>query len=255
MSTAAFDYVIVGAGAAGCILANRLTASGRHRVLLLEAGGPDKSPWIRIPAGISRLLAMPEYLWPNPTTPTPEFAGRSIPLIQGKGLGGGTSINGMMYVRGQSEDYDAWEAAGCKGWSWKDVLPYFKKSECLEEGGSDELHGRSGELKLSWMKDNIHDTPKAFLQAAQEAGLPFNPDMNSGNQDGIGYLMGCIHKGRRQSTANTFLKAAEGRANLVTRTDALVRRVVFEHGRAAGVELEVSSGAVSTVRCNREVIL
>ncbi len=255
MSTEHHDYIVVGAGAAGCIVANRLTASGRHRVLLLEAGSRDKSPWIRIPAGISRLLAMPEYIWPNPTTPTAEFAGRSIPLIQGKGLGGGTSINGMMYVRGQSQDYDAWEAAGCKGWSWKDVLPYFKRSECLEEGGSDELHGRSGELRLSWMKDNIHDTPKAFLQAAQDAGLPFNPDMNSGHQDGIGYLMGCIHKGRRQSTANTFLKAAEGRANLVTRTDALVRRVVFEHGRAAGVELEDASGAVSTVRCNREVIL
>jgi choline dehydrogenase len=211
MSTESHDYVIVGAGTAGCIVANRLTASGRHRVLLLEAGGRDSNPWVAVPAGISRLLGRLEYIWPNPTTPTPEFAGRSIPLIQGKMLGGSSSINGMMYVRGQSQDYDGWEAQGCKGWSWNDVLPYFKKSECLEVGGSDEFHGRSGELKLSWMKDNIHDTARAFLEAAQQGGLPFNEDMNSGTQDGIGYLL--------------------------------------------GVELESGSGEVSSVRCNREVIL
>jgi choline dehydrogenase len=232
-----------------------LTASGRHRVLLLEAGGRDSNPWVAVPAGISRLLGRLEYIWPNPTTPTPEFAGRSIPLIQGKMLGGSSSINGMMYVRGQSQDYDGWEAQGCKGWSWNDVLPYFKKSECLEAGGSDEFHGRSGEFKLSWMKDNIHDTARAFLEAAQQGGLPFNEDMNSGTQDGIGYLLGCIYKGRRQSTANTFLKAARGRSNLETRVAQLVRRVRFEAGRAVGVELESGSGEVSSVRCNREVIL
>jgi choline dehydrogenase len=255
MSTAQHDYIIVGAGTAGCILAHRLTASGRHRVLLLEAGGRDDNPWIAVPAGISRLLAMPAHLWLNPTTPTPNFGGRSIPLLQGKLLGGSSSINGMMYVRGQSQDYDGWEALGCKGWSWQDVLPYFKKSECLEQGGSDEFHGRSGELKLSWMKDNIHDTARAFLKAAQEGGLPFNPDMNSGTQDGIGYLLGTIYKGRRQSTARTFLRAARKRPNLEIRTASLVRRVIFEDGRAVGVELESDAGTVSSVRCHREVIL
>jgi choline dehydrogenase len=249
------DYIIVGAGTAGCIVANRITASGRHRVLLLEAGGGDDDPWIRVPAGISRMLAKAAYLWPNPTTPTPEFGGRSIPLLQGKGLGGSSSINGMMYVRGQRQDYDHWDELGCKGWSWNEVLPYFKKSECLEAGGSDEHHGRSGEMKLSWMKDNIHDTSRAFLRAARQAGLPFNEDMNSGTQDGIGYLLGCIYKGRRQSTANTFLKAAQGRANLETRITSLVRRVIFEDGRAVGVEFESDAGAVSSVRCEREVIL
>jgi choline dehydrogenase len=255
VSTLRHDYIVVGAGAAGCIVANRLTASGAHHVLLLEAGGRDDNPWIRIPAGISRLLGNPAYTWPNHTAPTADFGDRSIPLIQGKGLGGSTSINGMMYVRGQSQDYDGWEALGCKGWGWKEVLPYFMRSECLEEGGSDALHGRSGELKLSWMKDNIHPISRAFLQAALDQGLPFNEDMNSGTQDGIGYLVGCIYKGRRQSTANTFLKAASGRPNLETRTSSPVRRVVFEGQRAVGVELEGADESITTLRCNREVIL
>ena len=161
----------------------------------------------------------------------------------------------MMYVRGQSRDYDHWSELGCKGWSWNEVLPYFKRSECLEEGGSDEFHGRSGEMKLSWMKENIHDTSRAFLEAAQQGGLPFNEDMNSGTQDGIGYLLGCIYKGRRQSAASTFLKAAEGRANLETRVTSLVRRVIFEEGRAVGVEVEDGAGELFSPRCHREVIL
>jgi choline dehydrogenase len=254
MSMASFDYIIVGAGTAGCVLANRLTTTGKHNVLLIEAGGRDNNPWVAVPAGISRLLAMPAYLWMNPTTPTPSFGGRSIPLIQGKMLGGSSSMNGMIYIRGQREDYDHWAELGCKGWSWDEVLPYFKKSECLEEGGGDEFHGRSGEMKVSWMK-NIHGTARAFLQAAQDAGLPFNEDLNSGAQDGIGYLLGTIHKGRRQSTARTFLKAARRRPNLTTTIASLVRRVIFKGDRAVGVEVESSDGVASTVRSSREVIL
>ena len=249
-----FDYIIVGAGTAGCIVANRLTASGKHSVLLLEAGGKDGNPWIKVPAGISRLLAVPELLWKNQTLPTTAFGGRSIALIQGRVLGGSSSINGMMYVRGQKEDYDNWAALGCDGWSWQEVLPYFKKSECLESGGSDEFHGRSGEMKLSWMT-SMHRTVKAFLQAAMDHGLPYNEDMNDGTQDGIGHLIGCIYKGRRQTAANTFLKAASNRSNLTTRTMSQVTRIVFDEQRAVGVEFVDDRGGSTTVNCSREVIV
>ena len=254
MSNKPFDYIIVGAGTAGCIVANRLSASGKHAILLLEAGGKDRNPWIAIPAGLSRLLAIPRLLWKNDTLATPEFGGRSIPLIQGKLLGGSSSINGMIYVRGQKEDYDNWAELGCDGWSWQDVLPYFKKSECLESGGSDEFHGRSGEMKLSWMT-TMHKIVKAFLQAALDHGLPFNDDINDGNQDGVGHLLGCVYKGRRQSTANTFLKAARKRPNLTTRVTSPVKRIVFEGEHAVGVELTNDRGESSVVNCNREVIV
>jgi len=254
VSMESFDYIIVGAGTAGCIVANRLTASGKHSVLLIEAGGKDSNPWIAIPAGLSRLLAIPRILWKNNTLATPDFGGRSIPLIQGKLLGGSSSCNGMMYVRGQKEDYDNWAALGCEGWSWQEVLPYFKRSECLESGGSDEFHGRSGEMKLSWMT-TMHSTVKAFLKAALDHGLAFNEDMNDGTQDGIGHLLGCIYKGRRQSTANTFLKAARGRVNLTTRTTSLVNRVIFEGDRAVGVEITDTRGERLILRSDREVIV
>ncbi|MBI5503327.1 MAG: GMC family oxidoreductase N-terminal domain-containing protein [Deltaproteobacteria bacterium] len=248
MSTQSFDYIVVGAGSAGCVLANRLTASGKHAVLLIEAGGADSNFWIPIPLGMPRLLGDPALAWLYRTVATESLASRSLVLTQGKMLGGSSSLNGMIYVRGQKDDYDGWAAGGCPGWAWEDVLPCYKRIESIE-GGSDAYHGRSGELRLSWIRQ-IHPTSESFMQAAQQAGIRFNHDTNSGDQEGIGYIQGTIHRGRRQSTSNTFLAAARSRSNLTVMTGALVRRVLFEDRRAVGIEL-----AGATVRARREVIL
>jgi choline dehydrogenase len=227
-----YDFIIIGSGSAGSVIANRLTASGKYSVLLLEAGPRDKSLWISVPLGLQRVVAGGGYAWFDPTSATQSFAGRSIVIPQGKTLGGGSSINGMLYVRGQKEDFDGWRDAGCPGWGWDDVLPFFKKSERLERGGSDAYHGRHGELKLSFI-DDLPPVSQAAMTAVREFGVPFNEDINSGNQDGVGYLLATIYRGRRQSTARAFLRPIRNkRSNLTIVTQAQVHKLIIMNGRA-----------------------
>lgn len=249
-----FDFIIIGAGSAGCVLADRLSESGAHSVLVLEAGGEDKNPWHKIPLGISRLIGDKGVAWLDMTTATNSTAGRSIILSQGKVVGGGSSINGMLYIRGQREDYDGWAALGCTGWSWDDVLPYFKKSENLPKGGTEGAHGRDGKLRVSWIK-NLNPASYAVMQAAQEDGLPFNEDVNDGDQTGVGYLLGTIHKGRRQSTATAFLTPARKRKNVTVKTGQRVQRLIVESGTVSGVIVRDADGDVAEYKAAKEIIL
>ena len=246
-----FDYVIVGGGTAGCILANRLTTSGRHRVLLLEAGGEPTGMWIPIPAGFSKLLTNRKYNWRFATTPEPGTNQRVIAVPRGKGLGGSTLINGMIYVRGQPHDYDAWRDAGARGWGYAEVEPYFRKLECYAPGG--ESRGKNGPVNLEQVRERFPITD-AFLKAAQQDGQPLNDDYNGPDQEGFGYYQVNQRAGRRWSAYDAYLAPARKRANLVVVTNALVRSLDLDGGRCTGVTYRRGEQEVK-VRAGIEVIL
>ncbi len=232
--TETYDFVIVGAGSAGCVLANRLTASGRYRVLLLEAGPADRNLWLHIPLGFGRLFTDRRFNWCYATEPQPECAGRTVIAPRGKVLGGSSSINGLIYIRGQAEDFNLWRQLGNTGWGYDDVLPYFRKSEANERG-ADELHGGDGPLAVSNARDQ-HPLALAFVEAAVQCGYPRNDDFNGRTQEGAGLYQTTTRGGMRCSTAKGYLKPAAGRANLRVVTDALTTRVLFEGRRATGIE-------------------
>jgi len=247
-----FDYVIIGGGSAGCVLANRLSEDPRTRVLLIEAGPRRSTLWINMPAGVSRVFFPGRRNWGYFTEPEPELHGRRIYAPRGKVLGGSSAINGMIYIRGQAVDYDAWRQAGNDGWGWDDVLPYFRKSEHREAGG-DEYHGSDGPL---WVSDSTvrHPICDAYIAAGMALGLPRNDDANGASQEGIGYLQYTIRNGRRHSTAASFVEPVAGRANLTIETGAMVERIEIVDKRARAVHYR-KGGTPCRAEAGREVVL
>lgn len=247
-----YDYIIIGAGSAGCVLANRLSEQTDKQVLLIEAGGSDISPWIHIPVGYFKTMHDPSTDWCYTTEPDKGIAGRQLQWPRGKVLGGSSSLNGLLYVRGQAEDYNRWAELGNKGWSFEEVLPYFKKSEDQERGES-KYHGVGGPLKVSDLRLR-RPIAEFFIKAAIQTGIHFNDDYNAENQEGVAYFQQTAHKGFRWSTAKGFLKPARKRPNLSVVTRAQTTKILLEGNSASGIEYQ-KGGKQVTARANHEVIL
>src|SRR5437764_22609 len=252
VSRETFDYVIVGAGSAGCVLADRLTEDGRDRVLVLEYGGSDRSLWIQMPTALYIPMNMARYDWRYYTEPEPHLGGRRLHTPRGKVLGGSSSINGLVYVRGNPLDFESWEAEGAAGWGYRDVLPYFKRAE-RRAGGGDEYRGAEGPLatRRGTLENPLN---AAWLEAGRQAGYALTADMNGFQQEGLGEMDMTVGGGRRCSAANAYLRPAMSRPNLTVRTHALATRVLFDGRRAAGIRYERGGGS-HEVLAQREVLL
>jgi choline dehydrogenase len=247
-----FDFIVTGAGSAGCVVAARLSESGRYRVLLLEAGPRDRNLWIHIPLGFARTYINPQVNWKFETAPQPQLNNRRLYLPRGKTLGGSSSINGMVYMRGSHGDYDEWRQRGCVGWDWDSVLPFFKKAE-NQTHGENEFHGVGGPLHVSDQPGHF-ELADAVLDAMVQAGIQRNPDFNGATQEGCGYYQTTSRNRRRWSTAKAYLDPARTRRNLVVQTNAHATRIVIEQDRATGVEYHTPQG-VRVAHARGEVIV
>ena len=240
-ATPAYDYIIIGAGSAGCVLANRLSEDPQVRVLLLEAGPRDWHPFIHMPAGLARLVSRTDINWNYHTAPQPQLDGRRLWWPRGKVLGGSSSINAMCYVRGTPRDYDEWAALGASGWHWDAVLPYFRRSEANARG-ADQLHGADGPLSVCDLR-HVNPLSRAFVEAGVQTGFPRNPDFNGPRQDGVGLYQVTQRRGARCSAAVAYLRPARGRPNLAVVTGAQAQRITIDRGRASGVVYTVRGRA------------
>lgn len=252
MESRTFDYIVVGAGSAGSVLANRLSADPKYQVLVLEAGR-ESHPWSRIPVGFARLIDNPAANWLYSSEPEASTGGRRVPVPRGKLLGGSSSINGMVFVRGQSQDYDTWAQLGNRGWSYREVLPIFRDMESYQGEADDEYRGRGGPLKVTESNESgpLYD---ALIKAAGEIGIAYTRDYNGARQDGIGMTQATIRKGRRMSTAFCYLDPARSRPNLTIQANALTECLLFEGTRCVGVRYSVN-GRQQEARAGREVVV
>ncbi|MAY44763.1 MAG: choline dehydrogenase [Rhodobacteraceae bacterium] len=248
-----YDYIVVGAGSAGCVLANRLTASGKYSVLLLEAGGSDLNFWIWMPIGYGKTFYRKSVNWMYLTEPDPGLNGRVSYWPRGKVMGGSSSINAMVYIRGQAQDFEDWKAMGNPGWGWDDVLPYFKKSETNDRGG-DQWRGGDGPVNVATLDRDLHPLCDTFIRAGEELQFPHNPDFNGATQEGVGTYQNTAHGGMRMSTARAYVRPARHRSNLCVETHAHATAITFDGCRATGIAY-TQRGTPRTARARREVIL